>query len=393
MLSVEFINSLGITAEKIDVGSIFSADALTNNVKIAGFDVSATSLHSSNYKGEGSKNYVYLGTDKIESVGSDYKFNVTDGKVTADSLDIGPLKITGNSDKATITNNAFNTNEPLVILSTGESVTEANKNKLVGIGGSSTNKEVYDYYKWHLVAGQSVGICTNTKTGLSSFYANRGQVGGFNINSYGLRRPEESGIQIEPYIITNSVLNYTLNSNYTKVNDAKDHSKSTVGMCFLEGANAYALWAGKEGNLGNKEFRVGHDGTVYTKGGVVYSSDKELKDNIKDLIDSTAYDTFFDNLQSKTFNFKDETTTHTGFIAQDVEAALNNSGLTKTDFAGFKSWTYKDESGKELTRYGLNYSEFIALNTAQIQKLKNQVTALEERIAALEEIIKNSTTK
>ncbi len=413
-LTATYINALDITAKKIDIGDIFTADAITDNVKIAGFDVSATSLHSSNYENENSTNYVYLGTDKIESVGSEYKFNVTDGKVTADSLDIGPLKITGNSDKATITNNAFDTDKPLVILSTGESVTEANKNKLVGIGGSSTNEEVYNYYRWHLVAGQSVGICTNTKTGLSSFYANRGQIGGFDINSYGLRWPEKDsnnkrqGVQIEPYIITNTDLTYKLTSgteNYMQVNDTKDHSKSTVGMCFLEGANAYAFWAGKEGNLGNKEFRVGHDGTVYTKGGVVYSSDANLKDNILDLKESVDYDTFFDKLQSKTFKFKDDaTTTHVGFIAQEVQTALDESNLTESNFAGFKTWTYKTEAAdgteEEHTGYGLNYSEFIALNTAQIQKLKNQVAdqetriaALEEQIAALEEIIKNPPTE
>ena len=53
-----------------------------------------------------------------------------------------------------------------------------------------------------------------------------------------------------------------------------------------------------------------------------------------------------------------------------------------------------DENGKlqtteEITiEQGLRYEEFIALNTAQIQKLKNRVATLESEIAELKELIK-----
>jgi hypothetical protein len=52
MLTVDFINSLGITAEKIDVGDTFSADAGTGLVTLGGFTVGTKSIYSSSATGQ-----------------------------------------------------------------------------------------------------------------------------------------------------------------------------------------------------------------------------------------------------------------------------------------------------------------------------------------------------
>ncbi len=74
---------------------------------------------------------------------------------------------------------------------------------------------------------------------------------------------------------------------------------------------------------------------------------------------------------------------HLGFVAQDVQAAMAEAGLTAEEFGGF----CQDENGYMSLRYG----EFVALNTAAIHDLRRTVEAqqakldeLQARIAILE---------
>lgn len=110
------------------------------------------------------------------------------------------------------------------------------------------------------------------------------------------------------------------------------------------------------------------------------ASDARLKQNIKTI--SSKYDKLFDILKPVTFKFKDDLikndSTHIGFIAQDVEDAMLEANLTSKDL-GLLSISNDSEG-----RYSLAYQEFIALNVAQIQKLKKQVAELEVRLAILE---------
>ena len=73
---------------------------------------------------------------------------------------------------------------------------------------------------------------------------------------------------------------------------------------------------------------------------------------------------------------------HTGFIAQDVENAAAEAGLTSMDFAAICK--DKDPSSKEDV-YGLAYEEFISLNTLMIQKLMKRVEVLEKKISKMKE--------
>ena len=77
------------------------------------------------------------------------------------------------------------------------------------------------------------------------------------------------------------------------------------------------------------------------------------------------YETVHHTFPEETFS-----RTHYGLVAQEVETALTNAGLTTTDFAGF---IYEDKRDT----YGLRYTEFIAPMIKAIQELSAKVTQLE----------------
>ena len=109
-----------------------------------------------------------------------------------------------------------------------------------------------------------------------------------------------------------------------------------------------------------------------------YSSDKRLKNNINIMDDK--YSILFDNLKPITYKFNsdgDSAKIRMGFIAQDVQKAIGVSGLENLNCV------YSSE-GTEEEYLRLSYTDFIALNTWQIQKLKTRVEELEKKLAILE---------
>ena len=56
-------------------------------------------------------------------------------------------------------------------------------------------------------------------------------------------------------------------------------------------------------------------------------------------------------------------------------------GLTTKEFAGYCEWENEDKT----IGSGLRYSEFVAMNIHEIQKLKALVKELQEKISYLEE--------
>lgn len=98
------------------------------------------------------------------------------------------------------------------------------------------------------------------------------------------------------------------------------------------------------------------------------SSDRRLKEEISyDL--GEKYLKLFDRLRPASFLFRGkEAKRHLGFIAQDVETALLDSGLRHDDFAAL-------DMG-DPDRYGIAYGEFVALLTAKLQQLEKKVEEL-----------------
>lgn len=116
---------------------------------------------------------------------------------------------------------------------------------------------------------------------------------------------------------------------------------------------------------------------IYTVGNNIGTSDKNKKNTIKTL--SSRYDKVFDLLKPVSYKFNENTSgrTHIGFIAQDVKEAIEKAELTTKDFAGYCEWI--DDCGD--AGYGLRYSEFVALNTEQIQKLKKRIDDIEKLLS------------
>jgi hypothetical protein len=92
----------------------------------------------------------------------------------------------------------------------------------------------------------------------------------------------------------------------------------------------------------------------------------------------------FDNLKPCRYKYNYGTSDryHTGFIAQEIVSAIESAGLTTQDFAGVIHLEKPDENGSE---WMLRRDEFVALNTWQIQKLKQRVSELEKALAQKEE--------
>lgn len=109
------------------------------------------------------------------------------------------------------------------------------------------------------------------------------------------------------------------------------------------------------------------------------TSDARVKKDIEIL--NNKYNTFFDTLQPKRYKYIDGTSNryHTGFIAQEIVQALEDSGLNTLDFAAVM--LEPDDDGPV---WRLRRDEFVALNTWQIQLLKPRVAAIEEKISQLE---------
>lgn len=102
-------------------------------------------------------------------------------------------------------------------------------------------------------------------------------------------------------------------------------------------------------------------------------SDRKMKEDIE--YDVDAYLNVWDKLKPVSYRFKNGTSgrTHFGFIAQDVEQAILDSGMTTQDYACIAK--YEEEDGGY--GYSLRYEEFIALNTLKIKKLEARIAALE----------------
>ena len=116
-----------------------------------------------------------------------------------------------------------------------------------------------------------------------------------------------------------------------------------------------ASWAG-----------IGRAGTAY--------SDKKLKKNIK-LLDE-KYDKFFDDLKPVSFKwkstkYKTDDKEHMGFIAQDIQEAQKKNDLDL-------DIVYETDNILNLDK-----RELIALNTWQIQKLKEEIKELKKEIEEL----------
>lgn len=137
----------------------------------------------------------------------------------------------------------------------------------------------------------------------------------------------------------------------------------------------------------------------YSSGGWKTTSDGRKKKDFRKLLEDDRFERFFELLQPMEYRLiENDEKMHMGFVAQDVEQAMTDCGISENEFYGLEHAVFSEkdfESNEEwknfLERnggandmYTLCYQEFIALNTAMIQKLQNRCNDFERRLSVLE---------
>lgn len=137
----------------------------------------------------------------------------------------------------------------------------------------------------------------------------------------------------------------------------------------------------------------------YSSGGWKTTSDGRKKKDFRKLLEDDRFERFFELLQPMEYRLiENDEKMHIGFVAQDVEQAMTDCGISENEFYGLEhavfsekdfesneEWEkFLEQNGGENDMYTLCYQEFIALNTVMIQKLQNRCNDFERRLSALE---------
>ena len=124
-------------------------------------------------------------------------------------------------------------------------------------------------------------------------------------------------------------------------------------------------------NLGSPNFVWS---TIYCSTNELNGSDRNIKNSIEALPEK--YVRMFNLVEPKRYKLNNGTSGrfHTGFIAQEVEAAMQKCGITSQEFAGWAAAKRKDGS----ETYFLRYSEFIPVLWAKVHEQEERLKRLEE---------------
>lgn len=114
--------------------------------------------------------------------------------------------------------------------------------------------------------------------------------------------------------------------------------------------------------------------TIYCSTDALNGSDRNIKNSIEALPEK--YVRMFELVEPKRYKLNNGTSGryHTGFIAQEVEAAMQKCGISSQEFAGWAA--AKREDGSET--YFLRYSEFISVLWAKVREQEERLKRLEE---------------
>lgn len=129
--------------------------------------------------------------------------------------------------------------------------------------------------------------------------------------------------------------------------------------------NANALY-----NLGSRNFVWD---AIYCSTDALNVSDRNIKNSIEALPEK--YVSMFERIEPKRYKLNSGTSGrfHTGFIAQEVEAAMQECGIDSQEFAGWAR--AQSEDGSET--YFLRYSEFIPILWAKVREQEKRLKRLE----------------
>lgn len=164
-------------------------------------------------------------------------------------------------------------------------------------------------------------------------------------------------------------LNATSGNLYLSGNNGRSALNFDYG--FIDCCGDFAPNADNRYNLGAPNFVWS---AIYCSTNELNGSDRNIKNSIEALPEK--YVRMFDLVEPKRYKLNSGTSGrfHTGFIAQEVEAAMQKCGITSQEFAGWAAAKRKDGS----ETYFLRYSEFIPILWAKVREQEERLKRLEE---------------
>lgn len=163
-------------------------------------------------------------------------------------------------------------------------------------------------------------------------------------------------------------LNATSGNLYLSGNNGR--SALNFDHDFIDCRGDFAPNADNRYNLGAPNFVWS---TIYCSTNELNGSDRNIKNSIEALPEK--YVRMFDLVEPKRYKLNNGTSGrfHAGFIAQEVEAAMQKCGITSQEFAGWAAAKRKDGS----ETYFLRYSEFIPVLWAKVREQEERLKRLE----------------
>ena len=371
---------------KIDENNTSNVETLADVDTIGGFDVDTRSIHTPGKTSlDSDVQGMYLGTDGSLSTGNgDNYFRVSSNYIHLNGL---PLEIT---------HGAFALNNIL-------GSTESNIYSLVNFSdtitmnlcrdtdeGNETLTELYVDSNLMQMYAPNVNISSD----YLSLYCDKVEISGnvelggdFYVDNIGTPKKGIFELYVQE-IRRGAAPIYVMPRGMTSTNKAAvfgttDGAASSY-VCFRPGTN-------NTGWLGMSSYKWNY---IYSNH-ALQTSDRNLKENIKDLELDDRYMKMYDELKPVSFNLKDddEPLTYTGLVAQDVEDAMEKAGLEPNDFAALRKEKdieilsddneneickpVMDENGEEKYNYSLDYTKFVALNIMKIKQLEQRIKDLE----------------
>ena len=163
-------------------------------------------------------------------------------------------------------------------------------------------------------------------------------------------------------------LNATSGNLYLSGNNGR--SALNFDYDFIDCRGDFAPNADNRYNLGAPNFVWS---TIYCSTNELNGSDRNIKNSIEALPEK--YVRMFDLVEPKRYKLNNGTSGrfHAGFIAQEVEAAMQKCGIASQEFAGWAAAKRKDGS----ETYFLRYSEFIPVLWAKVREQEERLKRLE----------------
>ena len=164
-------------------------------------------------------------------------------------------------------------------------------------------------------------------------------------------------------------LNATSGNLYLSGNNGR--SALNFDYDFIDCRGDFAPNADNRYNLGAPNFVWS---AIYCSTNELNGSDRNIKNSIEALPEK--YVRMFDLVEPKRYKLNNGTSGryHAGFIAQEVEAAMQKCGISSQEFAGWAAAKRKDGS----ETYFLRYSEFIPVLWAKVREQEERLKRLEE---------------